>query len=55
MLPARNQRDLDEISADVRQKLEFIWLERVDDAMAAALEDPVPGSARSGENGVRAA
>lgn len=38
MLPARNRRDFDEIPASARSKLEFIWLERVDDAIAAALE-----------------
>jgi ATP-dependent Lon protease len=38
MLPARNRRDFDEIPARARSKLEFIWLERVDDAIAAALE-----------------
>jgi ATP-dependent Lon protease len=38
MLPARNRRDFDEIPAGARNKLEFIWLERVDDAIAAALE-----------------
>jgi ATP-dependent Lon protease len=38
MLPARNRRDFDEIPVGARDKLEFIWLERVDDAIAAALE-----------------
>jgi ATP-dependent Lon protease len=38
MLPARNRRDFDEIPASARSKLEFIWLERVDEAIAAALE-----------------
>lgn len=38
MLPARNRRDFDEIPRGARDKLEFIWLERVDDAIAAALE-----------------
>jgi len=38
MLPARNKRDFDDIPAGARAKLEFIWLERVDDAIAAALE-----------------
>ncbi|WGR95739.1 endopeptidase La [Bradyrhizobium sp. ISRA443] len=38
MLPARNKRDFDDIPASARAKLEFIWLERVDDAIAAALE-----------------
>jgi ATP-dependent Lon protease len=38
MLPARNRRDFDEIPRGARNKLEFIWLERVDDAIAQALE-----------------
>jgi ATP-dependent Lon protease len=39
MLPARNRRDFDDIPASARSKLEFIWLERVDDAIAAVLEE----------------
>ncbi len=38
MLPARNRRDYEDIPEEARKKLEFIWLERVDDAIAAALE-----------------
>ena len=41
MLPARNRRDYDDIPKDARDKLEFIWLERVEDAVAAALEQSV--------------
>jgi ATP-dependent Lon protease len=37
MLPARNKRDYDDIPEEVRKKLDFIWLERVEDAVAAAL------------------
>jgi ATP-dependent Lon protease len=37
MLPARNRRDLDEIPADARDQLNFVWVEHVDDAIAAAL------------------
>jgi len=37
MLPARNRRDFDDIPESARKKLEFIWLERVDDAVAQAL------------------
>ena len=37
ILPSRNRRDLEEIPADARNKLEFVWAERVDDALAAAL------------------
>ncbi len=38
LLPARNRRDFEDIPSDVRDHLEFIWLEEVDDAVAAALE-----------------
>ncbi len=38
MLPARNRRDYDDIPKDARDKLEFVWLEKVEDAVAAALE-----------------
>ena len=37
LLPARNRRDFDEIPEEVRQRLEFVWLERADDAVKAAL------------------
>jgi ATP-dependent Lon protease len=38
MLPARNRRDYEEIPEAARTALNFVWLERVDDAIAAALE-----------------
>jgi ATP-dependent Lon protease len=38
MLPARNKRDYDEIPEEVRNALEFVWLEKVDDAVAAGLQ-----------------
>jgi ATP-dependent Lon protease len=44
MLPARNRRDYDDIPANAREKLEFIWLEKVEDAMEQGL-DPLPGAA----------
>ncbi|HKP65548.1 MAG TPA: endopeptidase La, partial [Casimicrobiaceae bacterium] len=37
MLPARNQRDLDDIPADARAQLDFVWMDSVDDAIATAL------------------
>ena len=39
MLPARNRREFEEIPVEARQKLNFVWLERVDDALAAALAE----------------
>jgi ATP-dependent Lon protease len=38
MLPARNRRDFDDIPQGAREQLQFIWLARVDDAVAEALE-----------------
>ena len=38
MLPARNRRDYDDIPANAREKLEFIWLEKVEDAMREGLD-----------------
>ena len=37
MLPARNRRDLEDIPADARDQLRFVWLENVDQAIVAAL------------------
>ncbi|MCK9908143.1 endopeptidase La [Microbacteriaceae bacterium K1510] len=45
MLPARNKRDYDDIPEEVRQQLEFIWLERVEEAVAAALEPRIDAPA----------
>jgi ATP-dependent Lon protease len=42
LLPARNQRDYDDIPEDTRKSLEFIWLENVDGLIAAALESGEP-------------
>jgi ATP-dependent Lon protease len=43
MLPARNRRDFDDIPEIARKELEFVWLERVEEAVAAALE-PKPAA-----------
>jgi ATP-dependent Lon protease len=37
LLPARNRKDLEEIPDSVKRELEFVWLDRVDDAIAAAI------------------
>jgi ATP-dependent Lon protease len=47
MLPARNRRDFDDIPQGARDKLQFVWLERVDDAIAAALESKQAEAAAS--------
>jgi ATP-dependent Lon protease len=45
MLPARNRKDLEEIPEHARKQLKFVWLDDIDDALAAALEAP----ARAGD------
>jgi ATP-dependent Lon protease len=42
MLPARNRRDYDDIPDVARREMEFIWLERVEEAVANALEPKKP-------------
>ena len=37
MLPARNRRDLEDIPADAREHLTFVWLDTVDDALRHAM------------------
>ena len=45
LLPARNRRDLEEIPAEARDRIRFVWVERVDDALAAALSETVEAAA----------
>jgi ATP-dependent Lon protease len=40
LLPARNRKDLEDIPESVRGELEFVWLERVEDATARAFGAP---------------
>jgi ATP-dependent Lon protease len=40
MLPARNRKDLEDVPEKARSRIRFVWLERVDDAIEAALNPP---------------
>ena len=40
MLPARNRKDLEDVPEKARSLVRFVWLERVDDAIEAALNPP---------------
>lgn len=42
MLPLRNQKDLEDIPPDAQQRLKFVWLETVDDAMREVLGPASP-------------
>ncbi|HEX5421843.1 MAG TPA: endopeptidase La [Gammaproteobacteria bacterium] len=48
MLPARNKKDFEEIPEQAREQLEFVWLEKVEDALEVALQDS-PQEARGQE------
>jgi len=39
LLPARNKKDLEDIPAAAQEKLKFVWLEKVDDAVDAAFAE----------------
>jgi ATP-dependent Lon protease len=54
MLPARNRKDFDDIPEEARKVLEFVWLERVDEAMAAALEPAASAKASASRAGAEA-
>ena len=45
MLPARNRKDLEDVPGDARARLEFVFLDNVDDAARLAIVD-TPGDAR---------
>jgi ATP-dependent Lon protease len=55
MMPARNRKDFEEIPEDARARLEFTWLERAEDAVAAALEARPAGEPAASAKGVRGA
>ncbi len=43
LLPKRNEKDLEDIPEPARKQLKFVWLENIDDALAAGF-DPPPGA-----------
>jgi ATP-dependent Lon protease len=59
MLPARNQKDLEDVPESARRQVRFIWMERVDDALTAALnavgDDDAPAASPSDPSGRQAA
>ena len=42
LLPARNRKDLEDVPESVREEIKFVFCERVDDAMRAALGITTP-------------
>jgi len=41
ILPKRNERDLEDVPADVRSKMSFVFVERIEEALKAGLSDKV--------------
>jgi ATP-dependent Lon protease len=52
MLPARNRKDFDDIPEEVRSQVEFVWLERVEEAVTAALDPAVTTGTERSEQAV---
>lgn len=46
ILPARNRKDYEDIPEAARNALNFVWAERVEDVIDAALEGQCEGNAR---------
>jgi ATP-dependent Lon protease len=42
VLPERNRPDVEDIPEEIREKMDFVFVERVDDVFSAALRDGVP-------------
>ena len=42
MVPKRNEKDLEDIPADAKAKLEFVFLEKIEDAIRTAIGDLPP-------------
>ena len=40
LLPKRNEKDLEDIPEPARKQLKFVFLENIDDALAAAFDPP---------------
>jgi ATP-dependent Lon protease len=46
MLPSRNRKDLEDVPEAAREEVHFVWLDSVDDAVAAALEPKERGECK---------
>jgi ATP-dependent Lon protease len=49
MLPKRNEKDLEDVPESVREKLEFVWLENVEDALRCAMGIEAKDLVREGD------
>ena len=50
ILPARNKRDFSDVPEEIRRKLEFVWIDRVDQAISAAfLAEDIHGKSQAAQ------
>jgi ATP-dependent Lon protease len=55
MLPARNRKDYEDIPEEVRGAMTFVWLDTVEQAVAAALGEAAADPARAAQTRRQAA
>jgi ATP-dependent Lon protease len=53
ILPKRNEKDLEDIPEDVRQALQFVLVETIDEALQVALQDRREGARAVSKDGAR--
>jgi ATP-dependent Lon protease len=51
MLPAKNRKDLQDVPEGARERLQFVWLETIDDAARHALHPGAPKAVASAASG----
>jgi ATP-dependent Lon protease len=47
ILPRRNEKDLEDVPEDVRREIKFVFADKVEDVLNAALERPAPPKAKA--------
>lgn len=53
LLPARNRKDFEDIPEEARKQVEFVWLERVDEAISSALVSETQAESAISEKAAR--
>jgi ATP-dependent Lon protease len=51
LLPARNRKDLEDVPERARKLVRFVWVERIDEALAAALSEHKAAGGETGTSG----
>ncbi len=51
ILPQRNQKDIEDVPEEIRDQINFVFADRVDDVIRAALAGPLPVVPADGSNG----